>query len=514
MTLALPGKPVLIVVRDGWGVREDPAGNAVAMAKTPRHDDLWKRFPTALVNASEHFVGLPAGQMGNSEVGHLNMGAGRVVFQDFARIENAVREGTLIDTPLREAMDRATERNRCLHLVGLCSDGGVHSHLRHLRALLEMAKGLELEDVAIHAITDGRDTDPQGGVEYLRQVVAWTQELGVGRIASVAGRYYTMDRDKRWDRVQLGYDAMVLGKGPKATDPIAVLEASYAAGKGDEFVIPTVITDSGRPTATFQRGDQVIAFNFRADRMRQICNALASLEFTGFERGTTNVFEMVGMTRYDTKIPFRGVAFAPQTVKNHIAALVAEQGLSQFKCAETEKYAHITFFWNGGVEAACPGEERHLIPSPRVATYDLQPEMHAQRVADAVTARLGSHTDALMVVNFANTDMVGHTGDIDAAVRAVEVVDSCVGQIVEAMLAKGGAAIITADHGNCEMMRDPDTGRVHTAHTTCPVHAVICDSDSEGQKARDGQLADLAPTALKIMGLELPPEMTGSSLLG
>ena len=507
-------------MRDGWGVRPEREGNAVALARTPRHDELWQRFPTAVVNASEHWVGLPPGQMGNSEVGHLNMGAGRLVFQDFGRICDAIRTGAFFENPaLRGAIARAEERDRALHLFGLVSDGGVHSHLDHVRELLRMAKHAGLRQVFVHALTDGRDTDPNSGAGFLRTLQGWMQELGVGRVASVAGRYYTMDRDKRWERVAKGYEAMVHGRGPQGRDPVAVVEASYAAGVTDEFVVPHVIVDAeGRPIGPMQRGDQVIAFNFRGDRMRQICSALADPAFdaegAGFDRGTRVVFEVVGLTQFDDKLPLRGVAFPPQRVTNHLAEWVGKLGLSQFKCAETEKYAHVTFFWNGGEETACPGEERHLVPSPRVATYDLQPEMSAPAVAAAVEQRIATRDDAVLVVNFANADMVGHTGKLDAAIAAVEAVDACVGRIVEAMLRKGGAAIVTADHGNCEMMIDPATGRTHTAHTINPVHAIVCDEAAVGRRVREGgRLADIAPTALELMGITPPPEMTASSLL-
>ena len=516
MSAVQVAKPVLIVVRDGWGVREDRRGNAVAMARTPRHDELWRRFPTALVNASEHWVGLPAGQMGNSEVGHLNMGAGRLVFQDFGRIAEAIRVGAFADNGvLRQAMARAEERDRALHLLGLCSDGGVHSHLDHLKELLRMAKEQGLRRVFVHALTDGRDTDPESGLGHLKTLQGWLAELGVGKIATVAGRYWTMDRDKRWDRVQKGYDAMVHGAGAHARDPLQALEASYAAKKTDEFVLPIVIVDEhDQPVGPLQRGDQVICWNFRADRMRQICAALCDPAFNGFDRGSKVVFEVVGLTEYDEQLPMRGVAFPPQRVVNHVCQFLGDQGCSQFKCAETEKYAHVTFFWNGGEEAPCKGEERQLIPSPKVATYDLQPEMSARAVADAVVQRLATRDDALLVVNFANTDMVGHTGILPAAIQAVEVVDECVGRVVDAMLGKGGAVIITADHGNAEMMVDPETGRPHTAHTTLPVHGIVCAAGLEGRRARqDARLADIAPTALELMGLTPPPEMTGASLL-
>ncbi len=509
-------RPVLIVVRDGWGVREDEAGNAVALAKTPRHDELWARYPTARVNASEHFVGLPAGQMGNSEVGHMNMGAGRTVYQDFARIQKDVASGAFAtNEALQGALERAQERDRALHIFGLCSDGGVHSHVDHLRHLLGMAKKAQVSDVFIHVITDGRDTDRQAGLGHLEQIVAWTRELGIGRVASIAGRYYTMDRDTRWDRVRLGYEAMVLGRGPQASDPVEALKASYAQGKTDEFVLPTVITEAGQPVGPMRRGDQVLAFNFRSDRMRQICHALADPEFEGWDRGAGLVFELVAMTEYDDTIPFRGVAYSPQTVSNHICEYLGDLGCRTFKCAETEKYAHVTFFWNGRVEAPCRGEERLLIPSPKVATYDLQPEMSSVAVADGAVARIRDADDALLVVNFANADMVGHTGVLEAGILAVQSIDDAVGRLVDAMLKKGGCVIVTADHGNCELMLDPDTGRVHTAHTLNPVHAILCGKGLEGRKVRnDGTLADIAPTALELMGIEKPTVMTGSSLLG
>ncbi|MEZ6186312.1 MAG: 2,3-bisphosphoglycerate-independent phosphoglycerate mutase [Planctomycetota bacterium] len=505
-----PEKPVLIIVRDGWGVREAREGNAVALAQTPRHDALWAEFPTAVINASEHFVGLPAGQMGNSEVGHLNMGAGRVVLQDLARINQALADGSFQKNPaLLQALQRAEERDRAVHLIGLCSDGGVHSHLDHLKALLQMAKDAGVEDVCIHALTDGRDTDREGGKAYLEQIVAWTKELGIGRIVSLGGRYYAMDRDRRWERVQRAYDVIVRGQGPRVPDAVAALQASYAKGTTDEFVEPVVV---GEP-APIRRGDQVITWNYRADRMRQLVSALTEPRFDGFPRPDLHVIEVVSLTEYQAGLPVMAVAFEPQAIRNHLSELVGGWGRSQFKCAETEKYAHVTFFWNGGVEAACPHEARHLVPSPKVATYDLQPEMSAAAVTEATLRRLREVDDALIVVNFANTDMVGHTGNLEAAIAAVETVDRCVGELVDGILGKGGAAIVTADHGNCEMMLDPDTGRVHTAHTTCPVHAVLVDPTLRGTAPRPGgTLADIAPTALDIMRMSLPPEMTGQSL--
>ena len=510
-----PEKPVLIIVRDGWGVREAREGNAVALANTPRHDALWAEYPTALVNASEHWVGLPDGQMGNSEVGHLNMGAGRVVLQDLARINQAIADGSFARNPaLIQALERAEERDRAVHFIGLCSDGGVHSHYEHLKVLLQMAKDVGVERVYIHVLTDGRDTDREAGKGYVEQIVAWTREVGLGEVATVGGRYYGMDRDTRWDRVQRAYDAIVHGRGPRAEGAVAAVEASYAAGKTDEFIEPVVIAPGGREPAEIRRGDQVITFNFRADRMRQLVQALTEPRFSGFPRQDLHVVEVVTLTEYQAGLPVMAVAFQPQVIKNHLSQLVGGWGASQFKCAETEKYAHVTFFWNGGVETPCPGEARHLVPSPKVATYDLQPEMCADAVTQATLARFKEHDDALVVVNFANTDMVGHTGNLEAAIQAVQTVDRCVGELVDGILARGGAAIVTADHGNCELMLDPDTGRVHTAHTTCPVHAVLVDPSLRGTKPRPGgTLADLAPTALDLMRMPQPPEMTGSSLV-
>lgn len=512
--MSSPLRPVLIVVRDGWGVAPDSPGNAVSLAKTPRLDELLARFPAGLLNASEHYVGLPDGQMGNSEVGHLNMGAGRVVYQDFARIEQAARDHGFRQTDaLVEAVDRAQERDRALHLIGLCSDGGVHSHMRHLRALLALAKERGVEEVYVHAITDGRDTAPEGGADFLEEIVGWTRELG-GKVATVSGRYYAMDRDNRWDRVQKAYDALVHGRGVTIEDPVAYLRGCYAEGTGDEFALPAVVHEGGRPVAMPQAGDQVITFNFRADRMRELCQALSLHEFSGFERGSSRVWEIAAMTNYQDSLPFRGVAFPPVAIKDHLCEVVARSGRTQFKCAETEKYAHVTFFWNGGVEAPCEREERLLIPSPKVATYDLQPEMFAAEVAAATVKRIETGDDALLVVNFANADMVGHTGKLDATIHALEAVDAAVGSLVDAMLAKGGCALITADHGNCEQMIDPVSGGPHTAHTTNPVHLIACGEDLKGRKLRPGGgLAGVAPTALELLGIPAPAAMTAESLL-
>jgi 2,3-bisphosphoglycerate-independent phosphoglycerate mutase len=505
-------RPVLIVVRDGWGVRAERAGNAVALARTPRHDEWLARYPVALLEASSSHVGLPDQQMGSSEVGHLTIGAGRIIEHDLVRVDHAVASGELGRTPVVEAIRRAQERDRALHLVGLCSEGGVHSRLAHLRALLALARHAGVSQVFVHAITDGRDTDPRAGAAALRQVEAWTRELGVGRLATVSGRWWAMDRDRRWERTKAAWEAMVHGRGARAADAVEALERE---AKGDEFLPPTVIVDAGRPVGPMHRGDQVIAFNFRGDRMRQLCGALADPGFDGFDRGQPLVFELVTMTAYDPALPVRGVAFAPQVVTTHLSKLVADLGRTQFKCAETEKFPHVTSFWNGGVEEPCAGEARRLVPSPRVPTYDLAPEMSARAVADATIARLKEQDDALVVVNFANADMVGHTGVLDAAVRAVEVLDEQVGRVVDAALHKGAAAIVTADHGNCEVMIDPATGRPHTAHTTNPVHAIVCDPRAGARRARADRctLADVAPTALELLGLERPRAMAGRSVL-
>jgi len=508
-------RPVVLIVRDGWGVRAEEKGNGIAAARTPRLDGFLAEYPYALLNASEHYVGLPDGQMGNSEVGHLNIGAGRVVYQDFSRINKDIAEGGFFENQaLVDAVDRAHERNRALHLVGLISDGGVHSHQDQLYALLELAKRRGMtERVYVHAISDGRDTSPTGGIGYLESLLACFKRLGVGQLASVCGRYFTMDRDTRWDRVKRGYDLMVHGRGSHSNDPLQSLRDSYSRGVTDEFLEPIVLCGANEePVATICRGDQVLFFNFRADRARQICGALASEDFDSFDREGGPVIELTGLTRYSESIPFTGVAYPPSTVKNHLAATIGGLGLSQFKCAETEKYAHVTFFFNGGEERACPGEERLLVPSPRVATYDLQPEMSAGAVADGVVARLKSHDDALLVVNFANTDMVGHSGNFDAVVRAVEVVDDCVGRICDAIQSKQGAAFITADHGNAEKMLDDDGGPF-TAHTRLPVHGILVSKAHRDRKIRAGALSDIAPTLLEILGLETPTEMTASSLL-
>lgn len=507
--------PLVLIVRDGWGVSDVTKGNAIASARTPRLDALLAEYPHALLDASEHHVGLPPGQMGNSEVGHLNIGAGRVVYQELTRINKAGEDGELAgNSAIVEAMDRALERNRALHLLGLLSDGGVHSHQEHLHALLDLAKAKGLIEVYVHVILDGRDTSPTGGIDYVRKLEAHLAELGVGRIATVIGRFYTMDRDKRWERVKTGYDLLMQGRGSPARDPKAAIQASYEQDITDEFVEPVVIVDEDdKPVGSIRRGDQVLVFNFRGDRARQITEALASETYDSFDRESGFPVDVTTMCEYQAGLPVRGVAFPPQTVKNHITEYLAAQGLSVYKAAETEKYAHVTFFFNGGVEAPCPHEERLLVPSPKVRTYDLQPEMSAFEVTDKLVARLAKARDRLVVLNFANTDMVGHTGVFDAVVRAVEVVDECVGRVCDAALAVGGAAFITADHGNAEQMLDPTTGEVFTAHTTNPVHGLLVSPHHRGRKLRAGALSEIAPTLLEVMGLKKPEEMDRDSLL-
>jgi 2,3-bisphosphoglycerate-independent phosphoglycerate mutase len=512
-----PVRPCVFIIRDGWGVREEREGNAVLLAKLPRHEELWRKYPTALVNASEHYVGLPDGQFGNSEVGHLNMGGGRVVYQDFTRISKSIEDGDFFENDaLLGACQRASERNRALHLIGLVSDGGVHSHEEHLYALLELARRRNVKRAFVHALTDGRDTAPGSSKRYVARLIEKMKAIGLGQIATVGGRYYGMDRDKRWDRVKKAYDAIVFGRSERrGPDPLKLVEESLARGVTDEFIEPAVVVDEkGEPLAPVRRGDQFIFFNFRADRARQMSRALADPAFDAFDRAGGPVVELVTFTQYDKDLRVSGVAYPPSQVENHFSQIVSNMGLTQFKCAETEKYAHVTFFWNGGEEPPCPGEARHLVPSAKVATYDQKPEMSAREVADAVVERIRTHKDGLIVVNFANPDMVGHTGVLDATIRAVEVVDECLGKVVDAAREKGYCAVVTADHGNCETMIDPETKAPHTTHTRNPVHAILVSDDHVGRGVRPlGSLSDLAPTALELMGIPQPREMTGRSIL-
>ncbi len=505
--------PLLLIVLDGWGERAEPDANAI-VASAPYFHGLRSRFPHTLLVACGREVGLPPGIMGNSEVGHMNLGAGRVVYQEVSRIDREIETGRFFDDPALSApMDRVRREQRRLHLLGLVSDGGVHSSDLHLRNLLLLAarRGLAPDQVVVHAITDGRDTPPRSGAGYLATLEADIASAGVGRIASVVGRYWAMDRDKRWDRVARAYGLFVCGEGERAATAIEAAQRSYAKDVGDEFVEPTVIGD---PRADrIGDGDALLCFNFRSDRMRQLCLALGYPEFHEFERKRLVRPEIVTLTRYRADFPF-AVAFPPGELTDILPEIVSRAGLRQKRIAETEKYAHVTFFFSGGKEDPLPGEERILIPSPKVATYDLQPEMSAQGVTDAILLSLQRADAELYVINFANADMVGHTGIYDAACRAVAKVDACLRQIVPKVLERGGTVVITADHGNAEQMWDYENDQPHTAHTLNPVPILLCSADLAGAKLRErGILADVAPTLLEIWNVPRPAAMDGTSLL-
>ena len=498
--------PTTLIIMDGFGLRHETEGNAVAAAATPRLEQFFQEFAHTELSASGLDVGLPAGQMGNSEVGHTNIGAGRVVFQDLPRISKAIDDGSFFENPAYvRAMDACREHDSSLHLMGLLSDGGVHSHLEYLFALMKMARDRGLEKVYIHAFLDGRDVSPTSGADFVARTVEKCRELGVGKIATVMGRFYAMDRDKRWDRVEAAYDAMVYGEGAAINPvPVAAVKNAYANGVTDEFVEP-VICD---PDGTISDHDSVIFFNFRPDRAREITRAFVDPDFSGFTRQYFPV-TFVCTTEYDATMPNVEVAYPRLSVRNGLGEYLSSMGLTQLRIAETEKYAHVTFFFNGGVETQFPGEDRVLVPSPKVATYDLQPEMSADEVADKCVERIESGAYDVIILNFANCDMVGHTGVFDAAVRAVETVDTCVGRVVDATMKMGGIAMITADHGNAEVMTQPD-GSPMTAHTTNPVPFILCGA---GTELRKGRLADIAPTILDVMGLAVPEEMDGRTLI-
>ena len=502
-------KPLVLCILDGFGNNADSYGNAIAAAKKPNLDRLFASCPHTLIGASGMDVGLPDGQMGNSEVGHTNIGAGRIVYQELTRITKSIADGDFFENEaLVEAMANAAKEGHALHLMGLLSDGGVHSHNTHLYGLLEMAKRSGVKEVYVHCFMDGRDVPPSSGKDYIEQLEAKMAEIGVGRIASVMGRYYAMDRDNRWDRVEKAYAAMVYGEGEQCDSAVKAMENSYAADVSDEFVVPTVIAGGGRIKA----GDSVIFFNFRPDRAREITRTLVDPEFNGFER-RNGLFPLtyVCFTQYDATMPGVLVAFRPQSLVNTFGEYISKLGKTQLRIAETEKYAHVTFFFNGGKEEPYAGEDRALIHSPKVATYDLKPEMSAYEVCDEMIRRIESDKYDVIILNFANCDMVGHTGVFDAAVKAVEAVDTCVGRIVEALEKCGGAMLLTADHGNADKMYEPD-GSPFTAHTTNPVPFLVF--GVPGAKLREGgRLADIAPTMLKVMGLEQPAEMTGKSII-
>jgi 2,3-bisphosphoglycerate-independent phosphoglycerate mutase len=510
-------KPVLLVVLDGWGDRAEREANAIAIAGTPNLDALLREYPHTSLETSGLAVGLPEGQMGNSEVGHTNLGAGRIVYQDLVRINRSIEDGSFFgNDALLLACRRAKESGGALHLMGLLSDGGVHSHVDHLHACLELARREGVAKVFVHAFMDGRDTPPRSGIDYMRQVERRLAGTGHGRIATVCGRYYAMDRDKRWDRVAEAYGAIVRGEGHRVASGVAAMERAYAAGETDEFVKPSVVVDGeGEPIGPVRDGDAIVFFNFRADRAREITRALADEGFVDFTRGAAPRLSVFAcMTRYEKTFPYP-VAFEPQDLSEIFPEIVARAGLRQLRTAETEKYAHVTFFFNGGRETVYPNEDRILVPSPRdVKTYDQKPEMSAREVTDKLVQALDQKEYGFVLVNYANPDMVGHTGILEAAAKAVKVVDECVGRLWQAAQRHGMAMLVTADHGNCEMMTDPLTGQPHTAHTLDPVPFILADPDLRGTKLREkGVLADVAPTALQVMGLPQPKEMTGLGLI-
>ncbi|MBO9322056.1 2,3-bisphosphoglycerate-independent phosphoglycerate mutase [Roseiflexus sp.] len=514
-------RPVLLVIRDGWGERDEIEGNGVKLARTP-YDDRWRaECPFTLVRAAGKDVGLPTGQMGNSEVGHLNLGAGFIVRQDITVIDDSIADGTFFTNPvLCTAFRTVRDRGTALHLMGLLGPGGVHSHVNHTKALLELAKREGLERVYVHLFTDGRDTMPQSGIEFARDLLAFMAERQIGRVASVVGRYYAMDRDKRWERTKQAYDLLTKGVGRPAPDALTAIQRSYDEGVTDEFIKPAVIVDeAGQPVATIGDGDAVVCFNFRADRVRQISRAFTLPDFDGFEREMLRDLIYIAMTEYEKNMPYQ-VAFQNDDVAVPLAKVISDAGLRQFHAAETEKYPHVTFFFNGGREQPFPGEDWQIVPSPKdVPTYDLKPEMSAYGVRDVVLHAIASDQYDFILVNYANPDMVGHTGVIPAVVKACEVVDECTGAIVDAVVARGGVALVMADHGNAELMIDPETGGPHTAHTTNPVPTYLIAAPGlgldKGQVAlRDGgRLADVAPTILDLLGLDPAPQMTGKSLI-
>ena len=504
-------KLTMLMILDGFGINENEKGNAVKLANTPNIDKLMKTCPTTQIYTSGMQVGLPDGQMGNSEVGHTNIGAGRIVYQELTKITKSIEDGDFFSIPeLVEAIENCKKNHSKLHILGLLSDGGVHSHIRHLFALLELAKRKDFEDVYVHCFLDGRDTPPASGESYIAKLEEKMKEKGVGKIASISGRFYAMDRDKRWQRVQKAYDALVNGVGNKATSAISAIEASYQKEVFDEFVEPTVIYSGDSPVATIQNNDSVIFFNFRPDRAREITRTLVDPDFKEFETKKMNLY-FVCFRQYDETIPNVEIAFKPETLKNTFGEYISNLGLTQLRIAETEKYAHVTFFFNGGEEKQYPGEDRILVPSPKVETYDMQPEMSAEEVTVKVVEAIKSGKYNVIILNYANPDMVGHTGSLEAAIKAIEKIDDCVQRVVDAVKEQEGELLITADHGNAEQMIDYKTGEPHTAHTTNPVPLILVGKDDV--KLKSGKLADLAPTMLDMMGIEKPAQMTGNSLI-
>jgi 2,3-bisphosphoglycerate-independent phosphoglycerate mutase len=505
---------LLLLIMDGFGISNHKEGNAIYLAKKPNLDRLFKNYPNTLLGASGLDVGLPEGQMGNSEVGHLNLGAGRVVYQDITRIDKSIQDGLFFKNQvLINAVKKAKENNSSLHLIGLVSDGCVHSSLNHLYAILKLAREYKLGKVWVHAFLDGRDTSPTSGVGYVKKLLNEFQEIGVGKLSTISGRYYAMDRDKRWERVEKAYQAMVWGEGEKASDPLKAIESSYKTNVTDEFVIPKVITYDENPQAGRIKPEDVgIFFNFRADRARELSRALTDKNFNQFKRPDNLTIPLVSMTLYDETLD-TDIAFPQIKLYNILAEVLSKNNIPQLRIAETEKYAHVTFFFNGGVEDPYPGEDRILIPSPRVATYDLKPEMSAYEVTERVIGEIKSKKYKVIILNYANPDMVGHSGILEATIKAVEAVDFCVGKVISAVKEVKGIAFVCGDHGNAEQMIDPQTGGPFTAHTTNPVPLILADDDFKGRLRPKGILADVAPTMLQYLRIEKPKEMEGISLV-
>ncbi len=507
-------RPTVLMILDGYGLNPRKDHNAIAEAETPVMDRLMKEYPFVQGQASGEYVGLPDGQMGNSEVGHLNMGAGRIVYQDLTRITKSIKDGDFFENPaLKGAMENVKKNNSSLHLYGLVSDGGVHSHITHIFALLEMAKREGIRNVFVHCFLDGRDTPPTSGVEFVQKVQDKMDELGVGKIGVVSGRYYAMDRDNRWDRIEKAYRALTLGEGVPAASGVQAVRDSYANDVTDEFVIPAVVMEGGKPVTTIKDGDSIIFFNFRPDRAREITRCFCDDDFDKFDRGPRKQVYYCCFTDYDVTIGNKVVAFPKQEITETFGQYLAEHNMTQARIAETEKYAHVTFFFNGGVEAPNKGEDRILVKSPKVATYDLQPEMSAPEVCDKFVDAIKSGKYDVIITNFANPDMVGHTGVEPACIKAIETVDQCVGRVVDALLEVGGQMFITADHGNAEQLVDYETGAPLTSHTTNPVPFILVNYDKDYTLREGGALCDIIPTLIEMMGMEQPKEMTGKSLL-
>ena len=508
-------KTTVLMILDGFGINDKTEGNAVKLANKPNLDAIMSKYPCVKGYASGLAVGLPDGQMGNSEVGHLNMGAGRIIYQDLTKITKAIEDGDFFTNEvLLDAVKNCKENNSDLHLYGLLSPGGVHSHIEHVYALLKLAKDNGLENVYVHCFLDGRDTPPTSAKGFIAELEAKMAEIGVGKVATISGRYYAMDRDNRWDRVEKAYNAMVLGEGNTASSAEECMTKTYAEGVNDEFVVPTVITRDGKPTATIKKNDSIIFFNFRPDRAREITRCFCDVDFSGFERANGYFpVKYVCFTDYDVTIENKEVAFKKETITNTLGEYLSSLGKTQARIAETEKYAHVTFFFNGGVEEPNEGEDRILVPSPKVATYDLQPEMSAPQVTEKLVDAIESGKYDMIIINYANPDMVGHTGVIPAAVKAIETIDACVGKVYEALLKVDGQMFMCADHGNSDQLIDYATGKPFTAHTTNPVPFVLINCHKASGLMEDGKLCDIAPTLLDMMDIPQPKEMTGHSLL-